>query len=247
MATPEPHLRLAGGDWTGRPPPLPRRLRFWTVTQWLIAVNVAVYVLQELTDNAVTDLGVFRIDAGLSGLQLWRWVTCCFLHADPGHLVVNMIALWWFGTPIETWLGRSRYLAFYLLSGLGGVAGYLVVWRLRILQVTPDTELLGASGCIFGLVAASIRLFPNRIVRLALSQIQMRMATLCWIYVGWAALNVLHRGQSAGGDAAHLGGAAVGFVLVRNLNWLGALRIGPEPRRFWKPGDPASNFFRPDA
>ena len=170
-----------------------------------------------------------------------------FLHADPTHLVVNMLSLWWFGQPVEGHLGRARFLAFYLLSGIGGVLGYLLLWRMRLLDVTPTSELLGASGCIFGLVAASAYLFPNRIVRWAFTPFQMRMVVLCGIYVGWALLNVLHRGPNAGGDAAHLGGAAVGFVLIRNLAWFRALRLGPKRRRFWRPGDPASNFFRPDA
>ena len=75
----------------------------------------------------------------------------------------------------------------------------------------------------------------------------MRFVTLAWVYVGWAVLNVLRHADNAGGHAAHLGGAAVGFVLIRNPTWFGVLRLGPKPRRFWRPGDPASNFFRRDA
>lgn len=249
MASPQSQLRLAGdwGDHGGPRSPWPRRLRGWSVTHWLIAVNVAVYLAQVLSDDAVTALGEFRIDAGLFHVQLWRWITTAFLHLDPGHLVVNMLGLWFFGLPVEQRLGRGRYLAFYLLGGTGGVLGYLFLWRIKLLNVTPDSALIGASGCIFALVAASARLFPERRVRLLLSQVELRMSTVCWIYVGWALLNIIHRGPNSGGDAAHLGGAAVGFVLVRNLTWFRALRLGPKPQRFWRPGDPASNFFRPDA
>ncbi len=246
MATPQPQMRLAG-TWGGRPPPLRHRLRFWSVTHWLIAANVAVYVLQELSGGRVTAVGTFRIDAGLYGLQLWRWVTTAFLHADPYHLGGNMIALWYFGPPVEFRLGRQRFLTFYLLSGLGGVAGYLLLWRAGLLDVTRSSELLGASGCVFGLVVACAHTSPDRRVRLFFPPVELRFVTLCWVYVGWAVLNVAHRGPNAGGDAAHLGGAAVGYLLIRNPSWLGALRLGPKRRRFWRPGDPASNFFRPDA
>ena len=240
------HLRLTGNG-NAPPPPLRQRMRWWSVTQWLIAVNVAVYVVQEIGGDRLTALGTFRIDAALHRLQLWRWVTTAFLHADPVHLLANMIGLWYFGPPVEFRLGRPRFLAFYGLSGLGGVLGYLLLWRIGLLNVTPTTELLGASGCIFGLVVAAAHIAPNRVVRWLFPPVDLRFVTLCWIYVGWAVLNVAHRGPNAGGDAAHLGGAAVGFVLIRNPSWLAHLRLGPRPRRFWKPGDPASHFFRRDA
>ena len=246
MAPPQPQLRLAG-DWGGSPPPLSRRLRWWSVTQWLIAANAAVFVVQFLSADRVTPYGTFSIDAGLRHWQLWRWVTSDFLHASPVHLVVNMIALWAFGPVVENRLGRGRYLAMYLLSGLGGVGGYLLLWRLRILDVTTDTELLGASGCIFGVIVAAAHIAGNRRFRFLWPPVELRLVTLAWIYVAWAVVNIAHHGENAGGDAAHLGGAAVGFVLIRNVTWFRLLRIGPQPRRFWRPGDPASNFFRPDA
>ena len=247
MAPPQPALRLAGDYGDGPRPPLSRRLRWWSLTQWLIAVNVAVYAVQLLTADALTSLGTFSIDAVLRHLQLWRAVTSAFLHGSPYHLVVNMIALCAFGPTVEARLGRGRYLALYLLSGLGGVAGYLLLWRLKVLNVTADSELLGASGCICGLVVAAAHVAGNRRVRWIWPPVELRFVTVAWIYVGWAALNIAARGGNAGGDAAHLGGAAVGFVLIRNVTWFATLGIGPKRHRFWRPGDPAANFFRPDA
>jgi membrane associated rhomboid family serine protease len=246
MATPQPQMRLAG-DWGGPPPPLRRRLRFWSITQWLIAANVAAYVGQLLAGEPLTSLGTFSIDGGLVHRQLWRWFTCDFLHASPEHLIVNMIALWAFGPTVEMRLGRWRYLAFYLISGLGGIAGYLLLWRMAILHVSTGTQMLGASGCIFGLVVAAAHVAGNRRVRWIWPPVELRMVTIAWIYVGWALLNVARAGENAGGDAAHLGGAAVGFVLIHNPSWFRALRLGPRRQRFWRPGDPASNFFRHDA
>ena len=218
-------------------------MRWWSATQWLIAVNVAVYVVQLVGGDAVTDCATFRIDGGLFGLQLWRWVTTAFVHADPTHLIVNMIALWAFGPTVEVGLGKARFVAFYLLSGIGGVLGYLLLWRLAILNVTPTTELLGASGCIFGLVAAAAHISPNRRIRWIFPPVEMRFVTLCWVYVGWAVLNVAQHGANAGGDAAHLGGAAVGFVLVRNLTWLRVLRDRPQAAPVLAAGRPGQQLL----
>lgn len=69
------------------------------------------------------------------------------------------------------------------------------------------------------------------------------------IYLGLAALMVWTAGVNAGGEAAHLGGAAAGFLLIRNPAWLARVPMfsrGRRRARFWKPGDPAENFFRRD-
>ena len=75
-----------------------------------------------------------------------------------------------------------------------------------------------------------------------------------YIFVGLAVLTIWDRGPNAGGEAAHLGGAVAGFVLIRNerlLHWISRVRFGAGRRgrrgqRFWRPGDPAENFFRRD-
>ena len=112
--------------------------------------------------------------------------------------------------------------------------------------MTPWSELAGASGCVFGVIVAAAHLDPNRPVRLVLPPVTLRLVTIAWAMVAFAVVTIACRGVNAGGEAAHLGGAAVGFVLVRNLNWLAAVGVGPKPRRFWRPGDPTSNFFRRD-
>jgi membrane associated rhomboid family serine protease len=94
-------------------------------------------------------------EAGQSALWLpgvgdgawWQLVTVMFMHVEPLHLGVNMLALWVLGPQLEAVLGRVRFLALYLLSGLtGSVAVY---WLAQ--QYTPT---VGASGAIFGLLGA---------------------------------------------------------------------------------------------
>jgi membrane associated rhomboid family serine protease len=221
-------------------------MRWWSLTRWLIVVNVAVFVLQFFSGDWLTTAGEFSAELGIYHLQIWRWVSYDFLHASVLHLLFNMWALWIFGPPVERMLGRARYLVFYLLSGIGGVLGYLLLWRLNILDTTRATPMIGASACIMGVIVAAAHFAPGMVIQWVFPPIQLRLKTLAWLYVGLAVLTIAARGENSGGEAAHLGGAAAGFVLVKNLEWFSVLRIGPRRRRFWKPGDPASNFFRND-
>jgi membrane associated rhomboid family serine protease len=239
-------MRLADYDGYQTPPPLRGRLLWWTLTHWLIAVNVAVYIFDLLSRGLLSRWGAFSIEEGIFHFQLWRLITYNFLHASPGHLLFNMISLWAFGPSVELTLRRYRYLAFYLFNGLGGVAGYLLLWRLRFLEVTTDSTMVGASACIFGVIMAAAHLSPHRIVRLIWPPVMLRFRTLAWLLIGFAVLVIAARGENAGGQAAHLGGALLGYILIRNLHWFSAIGLAPRRRRFWKPGDRASNFFRSD-
>jgi membrane associated rhomboid family serine protease len=76
----------------------------------------------------------------------WRMITTLFLHGSILHIALNMYTLLIFGQILERALGRWRYLALYLLSGLGGSVG--------VLLIAPGIAVLGASGAIFGLLGA---------------------------------------------------------------------------------------------
>ena len=124
------------------------------VTKALIALNVAVY-LAELGQggdvngfgSSIFNDGYLRAHEVASG-DWWRLITAAFLHYGPVHLGLNMLALWWFGAPLEEALGRGRYLLLYLVSGLAGSAGALLL--------SPDVATVGASGAIFGILGAAL-------------------------------------------------------------------------------------------
>ena len=125
------------------------------VTTTLIALNVAVFVF---------GLGVHDLDIRFGNLalgvdpttgqiigvaqgQYYRLLTSAFLHAGITHILFNMFALAQIGPVLERALGRSRYLALYLLSALGGsVAAFLLA--------PLNQPSVGASGAIFGLFGA---------------------------------------------------------------------------------------------
>jgi membrane associated rhomboid family serine protease len=73
-------------------------------------------------------------------------MTAAFLHASVLHIAFNMLALWWLGRPVEEYLGPVRYIALYLVSGLAGSAGALLL--------SPTAVTVGASGAIFGIMGA---------------------------------------------------------------------------------------------
>ncbi|MFD4692087.1 rhomboid family intramembrane serine protease [Streptomyces sp. NPDC058463] len=129
------------------------------ITKILLGINLAVFVAVWVTGRSwlVDDLLLFGraysgdAGAGVEGVaegQWYRLVTSMFLHQEVWHIAFNMMGLWWLGGPLEEALGRARYLALYLLSGLAGSA--LTYWL-----SDPGQGSLGASGAIFGLLGAT--------------------------------------------------------------------------------------------
>jgi membrane associated rhomboid family serine protease len=124
------------------------------VTTALIVLNVLVY-FGELAQGAsaspqsgsIFTNGVLFGPAVAQG-DWWRLITAAFLHGSPIHLGFNMLALYWFGSPLEQSLGRGRFLLLYLVSGLAGSAGALIA--------NPTGLTVGASGAIFGMLGAAL-------------------------------------------------------------------------------------------
>ena len=74
--------------------------------------------------------GYFSVEKAIFRGQVWRFITFQFLHASLPHLLFNMFALYMFGMLVEQYLGRRRFLAFYLISGVGGAVMYLILMYL---------------------------------------------------------------------------------------------------------------------
>jgi membrane associated rhomboid family serine protease len=130
----------------------------------LIGTNVAVWLAIQATGGsrsrlvdllALRPLGITgrlpngRVEVfhGVSGGDWWQVLTSVFTHVAILHIGFNMVALWFLGPPLEAMLGRARFLALYLVSGLTGSAAVM-------LFSSPLTPTLGASGAIFGLLGA---------------------------------------------------------------------------------------------
>jgi membrane associated rhomboid family serine protease len=150
-----------------------------------------------------------------------------FLHAGIEHLLFNMIMLYVFGPLVEAEIGRRRYLAFYLLCGLAGPVGYMIVWATGLLNVGLSTPLIGASAGVYGIVVASVLIAPRDWVQLIFPPIPIQRWKLAVIGLVVALGVILFRGQNAGGEAAHLGGMAMAWLLWPRREWLAfADRLG---------------------
>jgi membrane associated rhomboid family serine protease len=212
-------------------------VRGWSITTWLIAINAAVFVIDSLLVDRETPflggplyrLGYFSIDSAVFGLQVWRFVTLQFLHANIQHIFFNMLALYFFGPIVEQTLGWRRYLAFYLLCGIASGLMFVVLCFLHILGDTDATRLIGASGSIFGVLIAAATIAPNIVVRIDFI-FPIKLRTLALLMVGYAVYQVFSSGANAGGEAAHIGGALMGFLLIKNPRILEFANYRPGPR-----------------
>jgi membrane associated rhomboid family serine protease len=118
------------------------------VTRTLIAINIIVYLATVATGGGISsDKGTVWDHGALFGPLVangdyWRLLTSAFMHLGPEHLGFNMLVLWFVGAPLEERMGRGRFLLLYLMAGLAGAAGAILV--------SPCSVTVGASGALFG-------------------------------------------------------------------------------------------------
>jgi len=122
----------------------------------LILLNAAAFIFEisfgNWTDPEVLhQLGALEPYAVVVQGQYWRLFTALFLHAGFVHLLFNLFALYVLGPPLERSIGALRFAICYLISGLISSAGVVVLTVIGIVQVA---QLVGASGCIMGIVGA---------------------------------------------------------------------------------------------
>ncbi|MFJ5849135.1 rhomboid family intramembrane serine protease [Streptomyces sp. NPDC092903] len=174
------------------------------ITKILLGINIAVFVAVLANGALVDDLVLlgranFYYGGPLEGIaegQWYRLVTSMFLHQEVWHIAFNMLGLWWLGGPLEAALGRARFLALYMLSGLAGSA--LTYWL-----AAPNQPSLGASGAIFGLLGATAvlmrRLNYNMRPVFALLAINLVITFNPWGGIAWQ---------------AHVGGLVAGTLIA---------------------------------
>jgi rhomboid family protein len=202
-----------------------KRARVPYVTWGLILLNVGIYLFEAgSTDNAVKALfASFAAtpaaithqapSAGWLPPEL-TLISYMFLHGGWEHILGNMIYLWVFGDDIEDALGPLRFLAFYLLTGIG--AGLFFAFLNR----KSTMPLVGASGAISGILAAYLLLRPCAKVSVFVLRFVVRVRAY-WVIGGWVLLQLYQiANQTNDGVAyvAHGGGLIAGallFLLLR--------------------------------
>ena len=205
-----------------------RHVRFPYVVYGLMALNVAVFLLQSTMSEAsfewfAVEYGMIPIvvrdlvDQPVSWLPDWaNLVTYSFLHGDWLHLLSNMLFLWIFGDNIEDALGHVKFLIFYLLCAVFAALAHLA------LNFDSTGPLIGASGAVAGVMGAYILLYPHAKVfvlfRIVIP-IPLPIPAL-WMLGVWIATQIFYVLIGSTEPVAwwaHLGGVIAGALLVLPL------------------------------
>jgi membrane associated rhomboid family serine protease len=220
-------------------PPMP------PVTKTLLIANLAIYFVDMLfLKQAIVNWGCFTVHSAFNEWRLWELVTFQFLHGSVGHVVFNSIGLYFFGPWMERWWGSRRFTAFYLLCGAAGALFYTLLTLLGILPergALPGVliPLVGASAGIYGLIVGVAFIQPKATVHLLIPPVSLTMRNAALLFIGLAVAvivgDILVGGawfKNSGGEAGHLGGAILGFFLMK---YPFLLRKGSRSRKIIRP------------
>ncbi len=199
----------------------------------LIVINVVIYVallalfLLSFIPKVDTLFEViynqFSIPANMGEFltRPWTLITYMFSHSvlDIFHILFNMLVLYWFGRLFVEYLGSDKLIALYILGGLSGGIAFLLIYNL--IPVVGNAEMVGASGAIYAIVVGTAVLLPNYTFYLLLFG-PVRIKYIAIFYVILSMLYV-RQGINLGGNIAHLGGALMGYIYMKQLqagiNW----------------------------
>ena len=169
------------------------------MTPWvlrLLIANVAVFFLMSAAPGLVPlDALAFSPRAAL--LRPWTFFTYMFLHGGLGHLVFNMIALFFFGPRLESRIGSPHFIALYFVAGFTGAALSMIF--------TPMAWIIGASGGVFGVMYGFAHFWPReRVYIWGVLPVEAR-----WLVIGTTAFALFGGftgAQRGTAHFAHLGG-----------------------------------------
>lgn len=179
----------------------------------LLIANCGVFLIQFFArghlDGFFSYFALFPV-AVVKLFYVWQLVTYMFLHGGIMHLLFNMLALWWFGRDLEETWGTRAFLRFYFLCGtLAGLCVVLADYTFG----NPSVSTIGASGAIYGVLAASAVLWPDReLLFYFLFPVKMKYFVMI---VGAIAFFESFGVNSQVSNVAHLSGLLFGYILVK--------------------------------
>ena len=210
------------------------------VVKWLLIINFAIY----LTANLIPSIGEYLYYYGsvfpktfANSIQPWRIISYQFLHGGMTHLVFNLLVLYFMGPFVERSFGSRAFLKFYLVCG---AAGGVVYTLLVLLHILPAGVMVGASGGIYGVMAALAIMMPQMRV-LLWGIIPMTMVRLVILLVIVSLITIAF-GHNVGGEAAHLSGLAMGFLYMKYKPWMTQRRMERQKGAWARKVDRERNF-----
>jgi membrane associated rhomboid family serine protease len=206
----------------------------------LIIINVVVYIVLAVlmvfsswgdAENLFRIVhNQFSIPADFSTFlqRPWTILTYAFAHDLSGllHILFNMISLYWFGRLFVEYLGSAKLVDVYVLGAISGAIFYLAAYNTIPFYADKNNvaliNMVGASAAINAIVVAVATLIPNyTFFLLFLGPVRIKYIAAVIVFLSF--LGTV--GQNAGGNIAHLGGALIGFVYMKQLqagvNWGG--------------------------
>lgn len=182
--------------------------------KWLLILNVAIFVVDyfaKLWFGARLFEFFQLVPVLVLHGMIWQLATYMFLHGGVGHVLLNMLFLWFLGVDLERDWGTVRFLRYYFLCGIGAGVCVVLVALLRPVEMYLPT--LGASGAILGLVLAYGVLYPDRIILFMLI-FPMKAKYFAMICGAVAFLGSWQPGSGVS-HVAHLGGMLVGYIYLK--------------------------------
>jgi membrane associated rhomboid family serine protease len=175
----------------------------------IIIVNVGVFILELLAGGSTNPITLHRLgeldtNSVIFRHQYWRLLAALFLHYGPIHIFFNLFALLLLGPALERQIGAFLFAVCYLVSGIGSSIAVVLLTKLRLLG---PVQLVGASGCIMGIVGTWAGfLLRHRQAPLA----RQRLRNIFVIVLLQLAFDLVTPRVSM---SAHLGGLLTGFLL----------------------------------
>jgi len=173
------------------------------MTRWVLRIIAANAVMFLLTSASPEIERQLMFVPALAIVRPWTAVTYMFLHAGVGHILFNMLALFFFGPRLEAEIGEKRFLWLYFISGLSGAA-------LSVL-FAPGSAIVGASAAVYGVFIGFTYFWPRAMIYIwGIFPVEAR-----WLVAGMTVLSLLGWGGSGIAHFAHLGGFLGGFLYLR--------------------------------
>ena len=148
----------------------------------------------------------------------WTILTYAFNHNlfDIFHILFNMLILYWFGQLIVEYLGNQKVISLYILGALAGAVVYLLVYNFVPFYIERSgfPGMVGASAAVYAVTVAAATLMPEfKFHLLFFGPVKIKYIAAFYIVLSF----IGSVGGNAGGNIAHLGGAAIGYLYIRQL------------------------------
>ena len=145
----------------------------------------------------------------------WTLLTYAFTHQGFFHILFNLLNLYWFGQLLREYLGDRRLVSIYVLGALAGAIIFLLSYNLiPAFQPAVGSPMIGASAAVTAIIVAAATLLPDYTFMLILiGPVKIKWIAAVVVLISLAGVN----GGNPGGEIAHLGGALLGFVFIKQL------------------------------